>query len=135
MTREELKQIYYINDEIKMWQRELERMQCQSLVKGQVLTGMPFNTGISDSTGNTAIEMETVREIIKGKLAEIQLQRGKIMHYINSVPDSQMRQIMYFRNVSCMSWNQIAMELGGYNTADCIRKTYDRYFKKDMVKT
>ena len=128
MTKEELKQIYYINGEIKMWQRELERLQCKSLVKGQEITDMPRGSGISDKVADLAIERTEVEVIINGKLAEIQVQRKKIMDYINSIDDSLLRQIMFFRNVSCMSWNQVARELG--KTDNCVKQTYSRHFRK-----
>lgn len=129
MTKEELKQIYYINGEIKMWQRELERLQCKSLVKGQEITDMPRGSGISDKVADLAIERTEVEVIINGKLAEIQVQRKKIMDYINGIDDSLLRQIMFFRNVSCMSWNQVAKELG--STENCVKQIYSRHFRKD----
>lgn len=129
MTKEELKQIYYINGEIKMWQRELERLQCKSLVKGQEISDMPRGSGTSDKVADLAIERTEVEVIINGKLAEIQVQRKKIMDYINSIDDSLLRQIMFFRNVSCMSWNQVAKELG--STENCVKQIYSRHFRKE----
>lgn len=129
MTREELKQIYYINKEIKMWQRELDRLQCKSLIGGQSLDGMPKGSGMSDKVADLAIEKEEIREIINGKLAEIQVQRKRIMNYINGVDDSLLRQIMFLRNVSCMTWRQIANELG--STENCVKQIYSRHFRKD----
>ena len=134
MTKEELKQIYYLNQEVKMWQRELERLQCKSLVKGQEITGMPFLTGTSDKVGDMVSTMVDIERIIQGKLAEIQLQRKKIIEYIDSIEDSLLRQIMFLRNVSCMNWNQVANELGGYNTEDGVRKIYERFLKKGEMK-
>ena len=129
MTREELKQIYYINKEIKMWQRELDRLQCKSLIGGQSLDGMPKGSGMSDKVADLAIEKEEIREIINGKLAEIQVQRKRIMNYINGIEDSLLRQIMFLRNVSCMTWRQIANELG--STENCVKQIYSRHFRKD----
>lgn len=129
MTKEELKQIYYLNKEIKMWQKELEKLQCRSLVKGQEITGMPFGTGTSDKVGNLATEIADIETIIRGKLAEIQIQRKKIIEYINSIDDSLLRQIMFLRNVSCMNWNQIANELG--SNENCVKQMYSRHFRKE----
>ena len=129
MTREELKQIYYINGEIKMWKRELERLQCKSLIKGQEITGMSFGSGTSDKVGDLVSTMADIEAIIRGKLAEIQMQRKKIMEYIDSIEDSLLRQIMFLRNVSCMNWNQIANELGG--NENCVKQIYSRHFKKE----
>lgn len=132
MTKEELKQIYYINKEIKMWQREIERLQCKSLVKSQEITGMPFCGGTSDKVADIATEKADIEIIIKGKLAEIQLQRKKIIDYINKIEDSLLRQIMFYRNVSCMNWNQVARELG--STENCVKQIYSRHFRKDGEK-
>ena len=127
MTREELKQIYYINKEIKMWQRELDRLQCKSLVGSPTIDDMPKGSGTSDKVADLAIEKEEIREIINGKLTEIQVQRKRIMNYINNIDDSLLRQIMFLRNVSCMNWNQVARELN--ITEGCAKMTYHRHFK------
>ena len=60
-----------------MWQKELDRLECQSLVKGQEITDMPFGSGMSDKVADLAIEKADIMLIIKGKLTEIQLQRKK----------------------------------------------------------
>ena len=129
MTKEELKQIYYINKEIKMWQRELDAIECKSLIKGQVLTGMPYGSGTSDPTFNIVAEREKYRKIIDGKLAEIQIQRRKIIEYIDGIDDSLLRQVMFLRNVSCMSWGRVANEIGGSNTENSVRMIYNRHFE------
>ena len=129
MTKEELKQIYYLNKEVKMWQKELERLQCMSLIKGQQITGMPHVPGVSDKVGDLAATMADIETIIRGKLAEIQMQRKRIIEYINSIDDSLLRQIIFLRNVSCMSWNQIANELG--SNENCVKQIYSRHFRKN----
>lgn len=129
VTKEELKQIYYLNKEIKMWQRELDAIECKSLIKGQVLTGMPFGSGVSDPTFNIVAEREKYRKIIEGKLAEVQVLRRKIIEYIDSIDDSLLRQIMFLRNVSCMTWGQVATELN--TTVDSVKLKYSRHFKKE----
>ena len=130
MKKEELKQIFYINKEIKMWQCELERLQCKSLASGQIISDMPTGKGShSNKTCDTAIEREEIAMIIRGKLIEIQLQRKKILEYIEDIDDSLLRQIMFFRNVSCMNWNQVAKELG--STENCVKQMYSRHFRMD----
>ena len=132
MTKEELKQIYYINKEIKMWQKELEQLQCRSLVKGQEITDMPFGGGTSDKVGDMAVEMVDIESIIRGKLAEVQMQRKRIIGYINEIDDSLLRQVMFLRNVSCMNWNQVARELG--STENCVKQMYSRHFREGVRK-
>jgi len=130
VTKEELKQIYYINKEIRMWNKELESLQCKSLDLGQRITGMPHSSsGISDKVGELAVNITDIEAIIRGKSAEIQIQRKRIIEYINGIDDSLLRQITFLRNVSCMSWKQVAIEIGGGNTPDSVRVAYDRYFE------
>lgn len=117
-----------------MWQRELERLQCKSLIKGQEITGMPFNTGTSDKVGDLVSTIADIEAIIRGKLAEIQLQRKKIITYINSIEDSIARQIVFLYCVSNLNFYQIAKELGEGYTYDGVRQTYYRRLKKDNIK-
>jgi hypothetical protein len=109
-----------------MWQKELEKLQCQSLAKGQEITGMPFVSGTTDKVGRMAVEMADMETVIRGKIAEIQLQRKKILDYINGIEDSMLRQIVFLRNVSCMSWNEISRDIGGNNTENSVRMMYNR---------
>lgn len=131
VTKEELSQIYYLNKELRMWQKELENLECQSLLRGQQLTGMPFVSGTSDKTGDIATTMADIKSIIIGKQKEIQIQKKKIMTYIEQIEDSYMRQIIFYRCVSCMSWNSVAQEIGGNNTEDSVKQAFHRFFKKN----
>lgn len=130
LTKEELSQIYYLNKEIIMWQKELNKLESKSLIKGQDFTGMPFVPGISDKTANTAIERVEIEAIIRGRLSEIQIQRKRIIEYINSVDDSLLRQIIFFRNVSCMTWREVANEIGGGNSEGSVKMIYGRFLKE-----
>lgn len=129
MTKTELKQIFYLNKEIEMWQKELDKIQCKSLVKCQIITDMPRGGGTSDKTADIAIEVACIEKIISGKLLDIQYQRKKIINYINEIDDSLLRQVMFLRNVSCMQWNQVANEIGGDNSDDSVKKMYYRFLK------
>lgn len=130
MTKKELSQIFYLNQEIKMWQQELEKIQCESLIRPQKITDMPTGRGIADQVFNRIANMDKIERIITGKLAEIEVQRAKIMSYIDSVEDSIIRQIMFYRHVSCMRWNDVAIKVGGDNTAEAVRKMHDRYLQE-----
>ena len=111
-----------------MSKKELERLECKSLVKGQELSDMPRGSGISDKTADMAVEKAEIKTIIEGKLAEIQVQRRRILNYIGDLEDSLLRQIMFLRNVSCMTWGQVATELD--STVDCVKQKYSRHFRK-----
>ena len=132
MTKEELKQIYHINREIIMWQKELDRLECKSLVKGQEITDMPFGGGTSDKVGDLAIEKVDIEAVIKGLLAKIQIERRKAIGYIETIDDSVLRQVMFLRCVSHMTWNEVGDSLG--ITENCAKQMYSRHFKNNIEK-
>ena len=129
LTKEELKQIYYINKEIQMWQRELERLRSRGLVKSPVISDMPRG-GRNIDIADYASEIADYEAVIRGLLAKAQIQRKKIMDYIDSIDDSLMKQIIFYRHISCMTWNEVACAIGGNNTENSVRMMYNRFFKE-----
>lgn len=127
LTKNELKQIYNINREIKMWQKELNKLKGQSLVRSPIISDMPKGGKKFDMSDyiSAITDYETV---IRGLLAELQIQRKKIIEYIESIDDSLMRQIIFYRNVSCMTWWEVADAIGGNNTENSVKKAYSRFF-------
>lgn len=131
MTKKELNQIYYINREIKMWRRELEKLENKSLVKSQEITDMPGGRNGKDNTADIAIKKADIEAIIKGLLSEANISRYKIMKYLCNVDDSLMRQIIFLRRVSCLPWSVVAEEVGGENTEDSVRMSFNRYVERE----
>ena len=129
MTKSELEQIYYLNRELKLWETELERVRYKSLV-GSPLPGNSHGSGVSDKVADRAERIIELENRIIAKRDEIQRLRDEAVAYIESIQDSLTRQIIYYRCVSLMSWRGVAYEVGGYNTAESVRKIYDRFFEK-----
>ena len=129
MTKAELEQIYYLNRELKLWETELERVRCKSLV-GSPLPGNSHGSGVSDKVADRAERIIELENRIIAKRDEIQRLRDEAVEYIYSIPDSLTRQIIYYRCVSLMSWRRVAYEVGGNNTEESVRKIYDRFFAK-----
>jgi hypothetical protein len=127
LTRKEIEQIYYINREIEMWQKELERLECKSLIKSHIISDMPRGTGVSAE--DMAIEKADIELVIKGLLAKLQIQRKRTLEYIESQEDSLLRQVMYLRVVSNLKWYQVGRELN--ITGESASKMYHRHFKRE----
>lgn len=131
MTKDELKQIYYLNNEIHMWQKELEKICNISLIKSPIISLTPSTTpNNNDIVAQLSTKITDIEFIIKDKLREVELQKEKIITYINEIDDSLMRQIIYYRDIKLMSWNKVAQKIGGGNTADSVRKLYSRFLKE-----
>ena len=129
MTKSDLEQIYYLNRELKMWETELERVRCKSLV-GSPLPGNSHGSGVSDKVADRAERIIELENRIIAKRDEIQRLRDEAVEYIYSIPDSLTRQIIYYRCVSLMSWRRVAYEVGGNNTEESVKKIYYRFFGK-----
>ena len=132
MTRKQLSQIYYLEKEQEMWKEKLRELEAASLIKGQEITGMPFaNTGeTSDKVSELIIRKQTIAAIIEEIQERIDRQKEEIYEYISTVDDSLLRQIVVYRCVSCMNWIQVANRIGGGNTAESVRKIYERSIPK-----
>lgn len=126
MTRKELSQIYYINREIEMWERELESV---TSLQSPRLDGLPRGSETGDSTANKALQAAEIREIINGLLAKLQLKRKEIYDYIATIDDSLMRQIIMYRCLSLCTWEEVAIYVGGGNSADSVRKLFVRFVR------
>lgn len=130
MTRKELYQARYIESEIAMWKRRLAESDSQSYAKAQptyVISGRGKNDVSSavEARGTNAADIEG---IIEGLLAEAQIARKKIIVFISTIQDSLLRQIVYSYCVAGMSWKETAKAIGGGNTADSVRKRFERSF-------
>lgn len=126
LTKDELKQIYYINKEIQMWQRELEKIRSQGLVKSPTISDMPKG-GQKFDISDYVSAIADYEAVIRGLIAKVQIQRKKIIEYIEGVDDSLMKQIIFYRCVSCMTWQEVADAVGGNNTENSVKKAYSRF--------
>lgn len=133
MTRENLQKVYHINEEIKMWNRELEKIKWKSLTASPGAEGVASGGTAGDRVGNYVAIKTDIEKTIEEHLKELEKARLENIEFINSIPDSLMRQIVYYRCCSLMQWREIAdcinQEYPGY-TAETIRKKYSRFLRE-----
>lgn len=130
MTRTELCQARYIESEIKMWKKRLAETDSQSYAKAHptyMVIGRSKNAVSSfvETRGTASADIEAV---IEGLLAEAQIAKKRIVVFISTIDDSLLRQIVYNYCVAGKSWRQTADAIGGRNTADSVRKQFERAF-------
>lgn len=135
MTKEELSSIYYIRQEIKMWEEQLELLTCKAQGKAMRLTGMPFvpNSGIGDQMADIAVRKADITELIERKKERLQQEQKKIIEWIMTIDDTFIRQIMLYRHVRCYTWQEVADQIG-HTTAESVRKQHDRYLQQSKIK-
>lgn len=66
----------------------------------------------------------------KERAARIALE---ICEFIESCPNSQVRDILALRYIDGCTWRKVAYKLGGGNTEDSVRKIAIRYFSKNPL--
>lgn len=122
MTLKELSQLYWLRREVIMDARRL--VELETMTNG--ICGMT-EIGVKDRTGVTASKIEELKIILTDKQYKVLTERNKLEQYIASVDDSYMRQIITLRFVDGFSWKKVAIEIGGNNTADSVRKACKRF--------
>lgn len=75
-------------------------------------------------------EIAAMRENIAAKQAEMELEEVEIRNFIQSIPDNYLRALFMLRYISGLTWNEIAVKMGGSNTASAVKKMCYRYLTK-----
>lgn len=136
MDRHKLSQYYYLSKELGMWEKEYKELKEMSYCKGQQITGMPFqNTNLtSDKVADVAMKLITTTETINAYRVNLAVLRAEIDNYIITLDDMLLRQIILYRCIELKTWEQVAVSIGGGNTADSCRMYFNRKFPKKKVK-
>ena len=101
MTRKKLKSLYYLEREVRMWERKLK-----------------------DVEGDR--EQERIyKQNIRRLLARAQSNRKEIYDFIETIDDSYKRMLINLRCVEHKTWEEITDELGGSSGSH--KKYYQRY--------
>lgn len=132
MTRRELEQVYYIEREIRLLKKEIEWELNKSDVGAVAFNGMPKGNKIGDNTAKRAVTRVDYIDQLKKLCEKCQRVKAEIMEYIAGVDDSIIRQILILKCLRCLSWQQIAFEIGGYNSVDSVKKMYYRFLDKNL---
>lgn len=132
MTRKELSQVYFLKKELKMWEQKLEDLRSKSLNSSKAPDGMPFqNTGeVSDKTFDYISQIMELQSDIDVFRLRIEVVINKIEHYIMTLDDSLLRQIIEYRCCQCKTWAQTAAMIGAGTTEESIKKYFNRRYPK-----
>ena len=132
MTVHELSQLYYLREEIKKDEKKLRALKLRRGYASPNYDDMPHGSGPKGSKDeDLTAEIVDLEEIIKAKLIVIQRERNRLERFIVNIPDSRTRQIFSDRFVECMSWAEVAYDIGKGASADSVKKTCYRYLKRE----
>lgn len=129
MTVKELSQLYYLNREIEQDKQRLAALESMRGNTALRIAGFIHIQRITDKEELDAAIADS-KELLEAKNRLCIAEYNRLMHYITTVEDSYIRQILTFRYVDGFSWVQVAMHIGGGNTEDSVRMAHKRFLKK-----
>lgn len=131
MTLAELKQYAYIKKEIESYQRKLGELEyLLSSPSGPNLSGMPSGGTTESKTERLVIQKDEILGKLNSRYISLQNKRVEIEDFIYGIDDALLRLIFSLRFIDLKSWNQVAIAVGGANTAHSVRALCYRYLEK-----
>lgn len=130
MTKRELSQLYYLKCEIEQQKRRLAELEAAAQGMTANITGMPHGSETGDPVARHVAEIADLKALIELNIQKCWYELNRLNRYIASIDDSFIRQILSLRYINGLPWNQVALSIGGGNTADGVRKAHDRFIYK-----
>ncbi len=152
MTVKELSQLYYLNREIEMDQKRLQRIEAEladlTEEEGTIVslsspsfTGMPRGSSNANKLERAAEDLwelhqniqikralrEEIAATIRRKQAQCLAEQAKLERYIATLPDSLLRMIFTYRFINGLSWAQVSESIGMRTTEDSVKKLCYRF--------
>lgn len=122
MTSERLRQYSKMTRDIVRRKERLEELT--SIAEGTTshITGLPGKGTGSDKVGDTAIDIITLRAELEVLLIKSENEYIEITRFIEAVDDPKLRQILQYKRVNGLPWEQVAECIGGGITGESCRK-------------
>ena len=132
-----VREIEEVEQRIRKTERELQKIidegEVTDMVRGGeggiqhfTITGFPQRDYAKKRT-----LLNTRKSILHALRSEIEQSTNDVLEFINSIDDSHVRRIVPMRFVDGMKWRQIALNIGGGNTEDSVRKTVERFLERE----
>ena len=128
MTREDLEQLKWLKKEVE--RTKAEYLNAKPVYKADSVYGSteenPDNRTIP-IRGNTYKDIDTKLKRYERAIKKLDIEIDRLEDWIDSIPDSLMRQIMQLRYRNGLGWGQIGQELGYERTT--VAKKHDAFFE------
>ena len=126
MLKQDLKNLRYLEKEIKRLEERIEELESAVQKLTSKNDGMPRG-GSLDLMKEELIDQKTVLE---HKRWELVLLKAETERTLNELDDSLLRLILSKRYIDGKSWAAVAIEVGGGNTEISVRVMAHRYLEK-----
>ena len=131
MTRKDLERVYYLKRELLMWQKRHEELLADMSQDSVPSDGLPHSVTnkITRPTENKAVLLADHAELIREHMQKIGLAIMEVESFIATIEDPLTRQIVKLRCVDCLSWGEVAEQIGSNASAENMRLIYHRFIK------
>ena len=129
MNLKELNQIYYIDREIEKDERELKELRASVISLTQKISDMPRATNVKDKTAEYISRILDLEKMIELNLERKQIEKKRIMAFIESIDDSRIRLIFHYRFIKNLHWVEVARLISPHETDVSVRVACHRYLK------
>ena len=127
-----LKQLNALRKGLRALRRRKEEITIKAdSIPGGNSNGMPSAKGASNSKENRLHVYLNDTEKLNLRLEKMLKEYSEMLNYIENIKDHTTYLIFYYRFINDYSWNKVAMEIGGDNTADTVRMQVNRYLQKN----
>ena len=133
-TLRELKSVAYLDKEIQNLSETLNEIENASVVgaKSYINSCRTSNYNRYSKVEKKALAIVTIKTALENKIVELQELYDNILHWIFNIDDSLIRMVFKLRYLDCLTWNQVADKVGGYNTESSVKKMQQRYLEREQ---
>lgn len=136
MTLAELSKYHNIKielNDIRNRIKEIESTLIKSTTYSDTKTISVSNN--SNPVEETVIQLNKLKTKYEDKVYDLINEQLKIENYLDSISDSEIREIIRYRFIDCMTWNEIAVQLNYSRTNPYIKlRNYLRIEKMNAIK-
>lgn len=126
-------EVIEIREKVEKLEQQIDKIESEGAVIDKVMGGegglQPFK--VEGFPYPEYSRKKTLLYARKATLSELELELLEILNevesFISSIKDSHIRRIVSLRVVDGLSWNKVALKMGGGNTEDSVRKAFDRF--------
>ena len=112
MTRKELNDLFDLRDRIERAEYMLVTLRARSNPGAQILTGMPHTPGVTDKTGDCAVEIVALEGKIDSLRDTLLRKEAEASAYLSTIDDECVSTALRLRYIHGMLWKEVAYMVG-----------------------
>jgi hypothetical protein len=130
MEKEQLKQLRFLYHEVDMIQEQINNLQRECAIVSTSDSEWPYCKHAVKIEGLPRQEDQLKQHKLEKRKKECRKKIKQLEYYIQHVDDSLIRQLLTYRYMEGLKWNDIAAKMGSGYSEDSLRKMLERFLNK-----